>query len=58
MFQTLTGSLIILCAMIGIIFLFALFITAVLRRLFLSDVETAGTTVDEPSTDYRYRKAA
>jgi hypothetical protein len=59
MFQTLTGSLVILFAMVGIIVVFALFMTAVLRWLFLTDVERAGaTTVYEPSTAYRFRKAA
>lgn len=34
MFQTLTGSLIIFLAMLGIIFVFALFMTALLRWIF------------------------
>ena len=59
MFQTLTGSLIILFAMLAIIFAFALFMTAVLRWIFLTDVELAETTtVREPTTVYSIRKAA
>jgi hypothetical protein len=59
MFQTLTGSFAVLMAMLGIIFAFALFMTAVLRWLFLSDGGMAeATSVYEPSTDYRFRKAA
>lgn len=59
MFQTLTGSLIILFAILAIIFAFALFMTAVLRWIFLTDVELAETTtVHEPTTVYSIRKAA
>jgi hypothetical protein len=59
MFQTLTGSLIILFAMLAIIFAFALFMTAVLRWIFFTDVELAETTtVHEPTTVYSIRKAA
>jgi hypothetical protein len=59
MFQTLTGSLIILFAMLAIIFAFALFMMAVLRWIFLTDVEPAETTtVHEPTTVYSIRKAA
>jgi type IV secretory pathway VirB2 component (pilin) len=59
MFQTLTGSLAILFAVVGIIFVFALFMTAVLRWLFLTDVEMAETTtVFEASSEYHLRKAA
>ena len=59
MFQTLTGSLIILFAMLAIIFAFALFMMAVLRWIFLTDVElTETTTVHEPTTVYSIRKAA
>ena len=59
MFQTLTGSLIILMCILGIIFVFALFVTAWLRWIFLTDEEAAETTtVYEPSTVYPLRKAA
>lgn len=58
MFQTLTGSLIILFAMLAIIFAFALFMTAVLRWIFLTDVELAETTTVHPTTVYSIRKAA
>jgi hypothetical protein len=59
MFQTLTGSLIILCAMVGIIAVFALCMTGLLRWLFLTDVEKAETTsVYEPSTADPLRRAA
>ena len=59
MFQTLTGSLIILFTMLAIIFIFALFMTAVLSWIFLTDVELAETTtVPDPSTVYPIRKAA
>jgi len=59
MFQTLTGSLIILLAVLGIIFALALLVTALLRWIFLTDVEAAETTnVYEPPTVYPFRKAA
>jgi hypothetical protein len=59
MFQTLPGSLIILVAMLGLIAVFALCMTGVLRWLFLSDVEMAETTsVHDPATDYPSRRAA
>jgi hypothetical protein len=59
MFQTLTGSLIILVTMLGIIAVFALCMTGLLRWLFLTDVEMAETTsVYEPSTTYPSRRAA
>ena len=59
MFQTLTGSLIILVSMLGIIFVFALLMTAWLRWIFLTEVEAAHTTtVYQPSTEYPFRNAA
>ena len=59
MFDTLTGSLIIVIAMLGIISIFALCMTGLLRWLFLTDVEMAETTsVYEPSTAYPSRWAA
>ena len=59
MFQTLAGSLIILLAILGITFVLAVLVTALLRWIFLTDVEAAETTnVYEPSTVYPFRKAA
>jgi hypothetical protein len=59
MFNTLTGSLIILFSILAIIAALALFLTALLRWIFLTDEEAAETTtVYEPSTDYPLRKAA
>ena len=59
MFQTLAGSLIILLVMLGIIFVLALLLTALLRWIFLTDIEAAETTtVDEPPMAYPHRKAA
>ena len=59
MFQTLTGSLIILLGILGMIFVLALLVTALLRWIFLTDVEAAETTnVYEPPTVYPFRKAA
>ena len=58
-FQTLSGSVVILFAMLGIIFVVALLATALLRGIFLTDVEAAGTTtVSEPSTEHGFRQAA
>lgn len=58
-FQTLTGSLVILFAMLGIIFVLALLGTALLRKIFLTDVEAAETTtVSEPLRESRFRQAA
>ena len=58
-FQTLIGSVVILFAMLGIIFVVALLATAMLRGIFLTDVEAADTTtVSEPSTEHRFRQAA
>lgn len=59
MFQTLAGSLIILLGMLGIIFVLALLLTALLRWIFLTDIEAAETTtVHEPAMTYPHRKAA
>ena len=59
MFDTLSGSLILVFAMLGIISFFALCMTGLLRWLFLSDVELADTTsVDESSTAYPLDRAA
>ncbi|HTL61546.1 MAG TPA: hypothetical protein VL261_07865 [Nitrospira sp.] len=59
MFDTLTGSLIIVCGMLGIIAVFALCMTGLLRWLFLTDVEMAETTsVYDPATAYPSRRAA
>ena len=58
-FQTLSGSLVILLAILGIIFVIALFVTALLRWIFLTDVEAAETTtVSEPSSEPQFRQAA
>jgi hypothetical protein len=57
-FQSLGGSLIILLAMLSVIFVLALLGTALLRGIFLTDVEAAETTtVSEPS-EHRFRQAA
>ena len=59
MFDTVTGSLIILSCILAILVAFALFMTALLRWMFLTDEEAAETTtVYEPSTVYPLRKAA
>ena len=59
MFDTLLGSLILLFCILAIIVVCALFLTALLRWIFLTDEEAADTTtVYEPSTDYPLRKAA
>ena len=59
MFNTVTGSLIILFSILVIIGALALFLTALLSWLFLTEEEAAETTtVYEPSTDYPLRKAA
>jgi type IV secretory pathway VirB2 component (pilin) len=58
MFQTLTGSLVVLFAVVGIIFVFALFMTGVLRWLFLTDADAGTTTMYAPSAEYGFRKAA
>ena len=59
MFDTVLGSVILLMAMLVIMFAFALFVTAWLRWMFLTDEELAETaTVHEPSTAYPLRKAA
>ena len=58
-FQTLSGSVVILFAMLGIIFVVALLATALLRWIFLTDVEAAETTtVSEPFTEHGFRQAA
>jgi hypothetical protein len=54
-----TGSLIILFSILAMIAVLALFLTALLRWMFLTEEEAAETTtVYEPSTDYALRKAA
>ncbi len=59
MFDTLLGSLIILSSILVITVALALFLTALLRWMFLTDEEAAETTtVYEPSADYPLRKAA
>jgi len=59
MFQTLTGSFIILVAMFGIIFIFAVCLAAWLTWIFLTDEEAAETTtVYEPSMVHPFRQAA
>ncbi len=59
MFDTLLGSVILLVAMLGIIFVLALFVTALVRSIFLTDEELTGTTtVHEPSMADQFRKAA
>ena len=59
MFDTVTGSLIILSCILAIMVAFALFLTALLREMFLTEEEAAETTtVYEPSTDYPLGKAA
>ena len=59
MFNTVTGSLIILFSILTIIAVLALFLTALLRWMFLTDEEAAETTtVYQPSLDYPLRKAA
>lgn len=58
-FQTLSGSLVILLAVLGIIFVIALLGTALLRGIFLTDVEAAETTtVSETSSEHQFRQAA
>jgi hypothetical protein len=59
MFDTVLGSVILLTAMLGIIFVLALFLTGILRWIFLTDQEWAETTtVRQPSTVSQLRKAA
>jgi hypothetical protein len=59
MFDTVLGSVLLLLTMGGIMFVIALFVTAFLRWVFLTDEELAETTtVGEASTAYQYRKAA
>ena len=59
MFNTVTGSLIILFSILVIIGALALFLTALLSWMFLTEEEAAETTtVYEPSADYPLRKAA
>jgi hypothetical protein len=59
MFNTVTGSLIILFSILTIIAVLALFLTALLSWIFLTDEEAAETTtVYQPSMDYPLRKAA
>ncbi|HEY7129867.1 MAG TPA: hypothetical protein VH332_09360 [Nitrospira sp.] len=59
MFDTVLGSVLLLLTMAGIMFVIALFVTAFLRWVFLTDEELAETTtVGEPSTAHQYRKAA
>ena len=59
MFNTVTGSLIILFSILAIIAALALFLTALLGWMFLTEEEAAETTtVYEPSPDYPLRKAA
>jgi hypothetical protein len=59
MFNTVTGSLIVLFSILAIIAALALFLTALLRWMFLTEEEAAETTtVYEPSPDYPLRKAA
>jgi hypothetical protein len=59
MFNTVTGSLIILFSILAIIAALALFLTALLSWMFLTEEEAAETTtVYEPSPDYPLRKAA
>ena len=59
MFDTVTGSFIILSCILAILVAFALFLTALLRWMFLTDEEAAETTtVYDPATAYPLRKAA
>jgi len=59
MFDTVLGSLIILFCVLAIIVACAIFLTALLRWMFLTDEEAAETTtVYEASTVYPLRKAA
>ena len=59
MFNTVIGSLIILFSILAIITALALFLTALLSWMFLTEEEAAETTtVYEPSADYPLRKAA
>ena len=58
-FQSLSGSVVILLAMLGVIFVLAILGTALLRGIFLTDVEAAETTtVSEPSSEPQFRQAA
>ena len=58
-FQTLSGSIVILLAILGIIFVIALLGTALLRWIFLTDMEAAETTtVSEPPSEHQFRQAA
>jgi hypothetical protein len=59
MFATLTGSLIILLSMLGIIFAFALLMTALLRWMFgTKDDAVAGPAVTAPARISSLRRAA
>ncbi|HEU4504929.1 MAG TPA: hypothetical protein VFR79_08865 [Nitrospira sp.] len=59
MFQTLTGSLIILLAILGIIFILALFMTALLRWIFgTADDAVAWSAMATPAQISSLRRAA
>jgi len=59
MFQTLTGSLLILLAVLGIIFIFALFMTALLRWIFgTEDDAVAWSAMAEPARISSLQRAA
>ena len=59
MFDTVPGSVILLLAMLGIIFVLALFVTAFMRWIFLTDEELAETTtVHDPLAADHFQKAA
>jgi hypothetical protein len=59
MFQTLTGSLLILLAVLGIIFIFALFMTALLRWIFgTEDDAVAWSAMAAPAQISSFQRAA
>jgi hypothetical protein len=59
MFQTLTGSLLILLVMLGIIFVFALFMTALLRWIFgTEDDAVAWSAIATPARVSSLQRAA
>ena len=59
MFHTLTGSLIILLSMLGIIFVFAIFMTVLLRWIFGRDEEAmAWSAMVAPARIATMRRAA
>lgn len=59
MFQTLTGSLIILLAILGIIFILALFTTALLRWIFGTEDEAVPwSAMAAPAQSSSLRRAA